>query len=648
MKKRLLKLSALVCALCLMGTGLLFPAARAENGKDAEPEILTGYFVTAKIIRPTPMRAGDSLGLVQPYEPVTLTKVDRQWGVMPMENGKPGYVFLDGLLPLPEYEKTPEVERYSPVALPVTGFPAEGAPVTDTLQDWELCVEDGRYEDFIHIRIPGRDTVGYVPSGRLKELDFPMPVEAITLTVICDREAELTALPLKGAEVTGHLPADTMVTAFDAGWGAHLMIREAGEVSWVRRDDVCACVEDEESGLPMFVPLGEDAETGPEVVFRYATVAEGGTKLIGSDGLSTRLEAGERVLVCFTYSHLAAVTGQSCVGFAPLDGLVTESVADKAAHIQALDLSGAGLEKSEWLDAAFTMLEEDNSLLLRYNAATGSDIQALFPLGVPYFWGGRSISLIRQRLPEYNTTAAWQSSPVYYRKGTPYLTGFDCVGFVKSVCQLAGHPIRDALKNLIIRDYHNRGDHVWCKADNPMPEDWKKVAEALEIGDILVLFHPGEHVLMYAGTLRQYGYTEETLPAVADYLDNPLMIQCGEDPFYYLRMTEYIASSKDARVAPATPPDGGVNFCLLGVPFEAAELVFMCHDSVYPCFLAEGTCINIYNFDTVTNYVFYRPPVATATVPPDPSATPAPSETPAPTETPDPTKTPNPTETPAP
>ena len=636
MRKRLLKLGAFVCALCLMGTILLFPAAEAENSKNAEPEILTGYFVTAKIIRPTPLRAGDSLGLVQAYEPVTLTKVDRQWGSMPMENGKTSYVFLDGLLPLPEYEKTPEIERYSPVGLPVTGFPAEGAPVTDTLQDWELCVEDGRYEDFIHIRIPGRDVVGYVPSGRLQDLDFPVPVESIALTVICDREAELTDLPLKGAKVTGHLPADTMVTAYDAGYGAHLMIPKEDGTSWVRRDDVCACVEDGESGMPMFVPLGEDAETGPEVIFRYATVGEGGTKLIGANGLSAGLGAGERVLVCFTYSRLAAVTGQGGAGFVPLADLLLESAADKAAHIQALDLSGAGLEKNEWLDAAFTMLEEGNSLLLRYNAATGSDIKPLLPLGVPYFWGGRSIGMVRQRLPEYNTTTAWQSSPVYYHKGTPYLSGFDCVGFVKATCQLAGHPIRDALRNLIIREYHNRGEHVWCKADDPIPQDWKKVAEKLEIGDILVLFHPGEHVMMYAGTLRQYGYTEESLPAAADYLDNPLMIQCGEDPFYYLRLTEYIQSSGDARVARATPPDGGVNFTLLGVPFDAAELVFVCHDSVYPCFLAEGTCINIYNFDTVTNYVFYRPPVATATATPDPSASPAPPTAPAPTETPAP------------
>ncbi len=625
MKKPFQMLTVLLCILCMI-TAVL-PANASEA---AEESTVTVYFTTPKNIRPRLAAENETLGLIQPFQPVTVTPVNGKWGSMVLDDGRTGFIFMDGMIPMPEYEWIPEVERYSPEAIPLLGVPIQAAKAYDRLDSWELCVEDGRCDGYIHIRIPGRDLTGYVPEGTLQALDFPLPEEADQYTVVCDREVDLTSMPLKGAEITGKLPADTMITAFDAGYGEHLMIREEETVSWVHRDDVCACLEDAESGMPMFIPFGENPKTEPGIVFRYATVKDGGVTLVKADGSSIQAEAGERMMVCLTYGSLATVTGADHAGYAPADRFETETTADKAAHIRALDLSGAGIPKSEWLDVAFTMLEEDNSLLLRYNAITDSNIQTLFPLGVPYFWGGRNIYLIKQRAPEYNTGIAWQSSPVYYRKGTLYLTGFDCVGFVKAVCEKAKHPVNGALKDLINGGYHTRGSHVWCKADRPMPDDWKKVAEELEIGDILILFHPGEHVLIYAGTLRQYGYTEDTLPAAAKYLDNPLMIQCGEDPFYYLRMTEYIRTSEDPRIARATPPDGGVNFCILGVPFEDAEYLFICHDAVCPCFLAEGTCINIYNFDTVTNYAFYRTPAKPATATPAVPGTPVPTATPVP------------------
>ena len=49
----------------------------------------------------------------------------------------------------------------------------------------------------------------------------------------------------------------------------------------------------------------------------------------------------------------------------------------------------AELEKSPLLDAAFTMIERDNIFQRRYNELTGSNVESLFELGVPYFFGGQ-------------------------------------------------------------------------------------------------------------------------------------------------------------------------------------------------------------------------------------------------------------------
>ena len=46
------------------------------------------------------------------------------------------------------------------------------------------------------------------------------------------------------------------------------------------------------------------------------------------------------------------------------------------------------------LDAALSMLEEGNPFLVHYNEDTGAEIEARFPLGCPYFWGGRRAARI--------------------------------------------------------------------------------------------------------------------------------------------------------------------------------------------------------------------------------------------------------------
>ena len=52
------------------------------------------------------------------------------------------------------------------------------------------------------------------------------------------------------------------------------------------------------------------------------------------------------------------------------------------------ELGPGTLEASPLLDSALSLLEEGNFFTARYNEITGSDVQAVFPLGVPYLWGG--------------------------------------------------------------------------------------------------------------------------------------------------------------------------------------------------------------------------------------------------------------------
>ncbi len=66
---------------------------------------------------------------------------------------------------------------------------------------------------------------------------------------------------------------------------------------------------------------------------------------------------------------------------------------------------------------------------------------------------------------------------------------------------------------------------------------------------------------MVLGTPRMFGLTAENAPEAAEWLDAPLMIHCGEDPFLYDRFKAYIEAS-DFRMQ-TTPPDGGVTVSLI-------------------------------------------------------------------------------------
>ena len=59
------------------------------------------------------------------------------------------------------------------------------------------------------------------------------------------------------------------------------------------------------------------------------------------------------------------------------------------------------IKTCEVLTNAFTLLEEGNPFIERYNRITGENVQARMKQGVPYFWGGRAESHLFAKEPDY-------------------------------------------------------------------------------------------------------------------------------------------------------------------------------------------------------------------------------------------------------
>ena len=119
---------------------------------------------------------------------------------------------------------------------------------------------------------------------------------------------------------------------------------------------------------------------------------------------------------------------------------------------------------------------------------------------------------------------------------------------------------------------------------------------------MLAAKYGGRHILMYIGTLRQYGYTAETAPELADYLDYPLMISCYNDPNSKERMQRYI----DENGLDARPNLGGVTVSIVGVP--DAKAPHMRDDGAKEFYYFElgDYQLSVYDVTICTSYVFWR------------------------------------------
>ncbi len=628
----------LLVLLLVLGTALT--AAAEKPAAEAEPgETVVGYFRKNRSIRPRTEATMEVLGTVPAFTIMEMTTVKKNWGQYTSSDGITGYIYYQDIQTVPVPDPCEERIVYCEERQALRSLPEFSQKDPRRVEAFEMLTADGTYRDYVHVRTTGGEE-GYIPGRLLKDADFEP--EAISPVRFCaGAETGALAMPLKGAEELMTVYPGIVYEA-EEGRGDYYVLRtEEGTPAYVWKGAVRLWQAVGANHTDFFRKVrinGSRGDSAPEEIYAQAR-ARKDTAFFDGNGACETLKTGDRVYVYAAYGGFYGVSRGQSFGYVKQEDLEIQDREAAAESVARADLSGATIEKNEFLDAAFSLLEEGNSFLLRYNAITGSDIQPLFSLGVPYFWGGRGYNILTERWPEYTTREAWQDSINYYRKGTTYIYGFDCIGLVKAVYKLAGHEIQGNVGDLISDQICEAGQHIWCSGRHTIPEDWNRVAETLEIGDLLWIKHPGVHALIYIGTLRDYGYTEEQLPAMTGMLDYPLMIHCGRNPYCYFRFRNLLASQTKGRLAEATPPDGGVSICILGPDEENAEMHIGFLDRIDDCFEVEGTCVTITSFKRVTSYFFYRdtPPMPETTEEPIPEETPSAETTPeetAPAETP--------------
>lgn len=273
------------------------------------------------------------------------------------------------------------------------------------------------------------------------------------------------------------------------------------------------------------------------------------------------------------------------------------------------------VQRSELLDVAFTMLEAGNPFLEAYNEITGAAVEPYFELGLPYFFGGKHDQetksgelLVFSHAPLYAKRQCWETTH-FYRKNAYYLYGFDCSGYTQWIYSQVGWPKHDKL-DAMINQYGKYGkkNHVYSHRKGKEMPPYNELASTLQIGDLLVGKHGARHIMMFIGTLREFGFTAETVPELAEYLDYTLVIHCGPHPDYGERMQQFLdAHADDSYYDNVKVPNGGVTVSIIGVPLEAAPHHGMDGEEEYYWFeLPDGTKLTIWDLEGCTSFCWFR------------------------------------------
>ena len=199
---------------------------------------------------------------------------------------------------------------------------------------------------------------------------------------------------------------------------------------------------------------------------------------------------------------------------------------------------------SPFYENSLSMLEADSLFIERYDDTADSLMTASLPLGVPYYYaGGTEEKFLRRFFPSTTTN--------YYQDSHMYLCGLDCVGMTHLVYEKCGLEKHPSISDLL----HLGVGHSMLKKN-----DTSRWYMLLKPGDLIAVKHGTFHIMMYIGTLRQFGWKESTAGEAAELLDEPLVIHCGGNPFYHERYKQYISEQGFRNT---NPPDGGVTVSVI-------------------------------------------------------------------------------------
>ena len=278
------------------------------------------------------------------------------------------------------------------------------------------------------------------------------------------------------------------------------------------------------------------------------------------------------------------------------------------------------VEENPCLNAAFSMLEKDNIFLRRYNDITGANIQPVFEYGMPYYFGGQDANYILQKAPQYTkvTVGADTGGTKFFKVGMTFIRGFDCSGYTKWICRQAGlnefgekgHP---GLQAMILDDIYKENNHIFSGGSKavklkskPMPA-YDQLKDTLIVGDMLVSNDGSRHIMMYIGTLRDYGFTAEEVPELADYLDYPLVIHDGPSPVAGERFQKFI--DENSYYSNCNTTNGCVNVSIVGdLSKVAPNHIRQLQKKDYDYFLIDnGTCpLTVRDLTKATSFCWFR------------------------------------------
>ena len=138
--------------------------------------------------------------------------------------------------------------------------------------------------------------------------------------------------------------------------------------------------------------------------------------------------------------------------------------------------------KAELLDDEISMLEEENPFIEHYDDTADSLITASLPLGVPYYYAGRTEEKFLNRYYPQTITN-------YYRPDHMYFCGLDCVGMTRLVYEKSNMERHPSIIAMLARGI---GSSALKSRD---PAEW------------VSLFLPGElFCVLFEQAVGQLGY----------------------------------------------------------------------------------------------------------------------------------------------